>query len=164
MTSQANDFAQEKPIPLSQSNLHAQNTNLADGGTSTVADSSVTQGNQSTLSQSHTLTPSRGGTLKKKASLSKKSSLRRTGSKRNSHVGSTKDLAFADDSAVPQSNDAFHVPVPTTGTPTEVLANRFQGMHNAHKESNADDYSVEESTERYHHLLPRSPKVLRGKI
>ncbi len=86
----------------------------------------------STISQSHTLTPSRGGTLKKKRSLSKKGSVKRSGSRRNSYAGSVKGLGAADqqyDGANDdEMNDAFFTPVPTTGTPTEILAERFQSQ------------------------------------
>ena len=85
----------------------------------------------STMSQSHTLTPSRGGTLKKKRSLSKKGSVKRTGSRRSSYAGSIKGLDTGgqqyDGANDAQTNDAFFTPVPTTGSPTEILANRFQG-------------------------------------
>ena len=88
----------------------------------------------SSMSQSHTLTPSRGGTLKKKQSL-KRSGSKRTGSRRNSFAGSIKGLAVGDqqyDGADDeQMNSAFFTPVPTTGSPTEILANRFQGKLSA---------------------------------
>lgn len=90
----------------------------------------------STMSQSHTLTPSRGGTLKKKRSLSKKGSVKRSGSRRNSYAGSVKGLGFADqqyDGANDdEMNSAFFTPVPTTGTPTEILADRFQSSSPCH--------------------------------
>lgn len=88
----------------------------------------------STISQSHTLTPSRGGTLKKRQSLSRKNSLKRSGSRKDSRPGSVKSLTFADDVGGHGSemNSAFFTPVPTTGSPTEILANRFQGrFHDA---------------------------------
>lgn len=72
--------------------------------------------------------PSRGGTLKKRRSLSRKGSLKR----KSSHLGT-----FGGHSADGQEdvvanynsemNDAFYTPVPTRGSPTEILANRFQG-------------------------------------
>lgn len=88
----------------------------------------------STMSQSHTLTPSRGGTLKKRQSLKKKGSLRRSASGKNSRPGSIK--SFRDDQELYAGNDAemnnaFFTPVPTTGSPTEILANRFQGTISA---------------------------------
>lgn len=84
----------------------------------------------STMSQSHTLTPSRGGTLKKRQSLKKKSSLRRSASGKNSRPGSIR--SFGGEKEVysgdqDELNNAFFTPVPTSGSPTEILANRFQG-------------------------------------
>lgn len=76
---------------------------------------------------------SRSGTLRKKASLSKKGSLRRNGSRRSMRAGSVRSLSLGDrekyhSEGVDDVNSAFMVPIPTTGNPTEVLANRFQGM------------------------------------
>lgn len=70
-----------------------------------------------------------GGTLKKKASLSKRGSLRRNGSRRSVRAGSVKSLSLGDREKYNDEdmNSAFVVPIPTTGNPTEVLANRFQG-------------------------------------
>ena len=80
------------------------------------------------MSQSHTLTPSRGGTLKKRQSLSRKNSLKRSGSRKGSRPGSVRSSSFADgvEGYGSEMNSAFYTPVPTTGTPTEILAERFQ--------------------------------------
>jgi len=48
-------------------------------------------------------------------------------------AGSVRSLSLGDrekynTDGVEDMNSAFAVPVPTTGNPTEVLANRFQGM------------------------------------
>ena len=72
--------------------------------------------------------PSRGGTLKKRRSLSRKGSLKR----KSSHLGTFGGHASdAQDEVVAnynsEMNDAFYTPVPTRGSPTEILANRFQG-------------------------------------
>jgi len=87
----------------------------------------------STMSQSQTLTPSRGGTLKKKASISKRASVKRSGSRKASGPGSVRLLPAGKDTFPgvdgDEINNAFFVPVPTTGNPTEILVNRFQGMH-----------------------------------
>ncbi|KAL8732158.1 MAG: hypothetical protein Q9166_002905 [cf. Caloplaca sp. 2 TL-2023] len=126
------DFAQGLP---NETSMLSQTDNSHDLSTSqrgsTLVDSGAGGGmhrSDSTMSQSHTLTPSRGGTLKKKRSLSKKGSVKRTGSRRNSYAGSIAGLGTAEqyDGANEQMNDAFFTPVPTTGTPTEILANRFQ--------------------------------------
>lgn len=81
----------------------------------------------SVLSQGETLIPSRGGTLKKKASLRKTGSLKRSSSRRSSRAGSVRSLALQP--GEDEAHSAFHSPVPTTGNPTEILANRFQGTN-----------------------------------
>ncbi|MCJ1381892.1 hypothetical protein MMC17_005004 [Xylographa soralifera] len=86
----------------------------------------------STMSQSQTLTPSRGGTLKKKQSLKKSGSIRRSGSTRSARPGSVKSLELGESEKYTDGHgdelySAFFTPVPTSGNPTEILANRFQG-------------------------------------
>lgn len=75
--------------------------------------------------------PSRQGTLKKKPSLSKKSSVKRSGSRRSSRAGSVRSVYLGEkekyDAAPEEHMSAFYTPIPTTGTPTDVLAHRFQG-------------------------------------
>ncbi|OQE24401.1 hypothetical protein PENSTE_c007G04837 [Penicillium steckii] len=84
----------------------------------------------SQMSHTRSPTPSRSGTLRKKASLSKKGSLRRNGSRKSLRAGSVKSLNLGDrekyTDGTEDPNSAFLVPIPTTGNPTEVLANRFQ--------------------------------------
>lgn len=129
------DFAHGAPdaiSPLSQSDLQGQSAYMnqdSQRGSSTVGGNEM-QRADSSMSQSHTLTPSRGGTLKKRQSLSRKNSLKRSGSRKGSPPGSVRSLAFADDVVGHGSemNNAFFTPVPTSGSPTEILANRFQGM------------------------------------
>ena len=70
-----------------------------------------------------TATPSRGGTLKKRGSLKKRASLGRSGSKRSMRAGSMKNFRDPDD----DFHSIFATPVPTTGSPTELLGDRFQG-------------------------------------
>lgn len=89
----------------------------------------------SQMSQSHTLTPSRGGTLKKKPSLGKKGSLRKSGSRKSSRAGSVRSMFLGEKEKYSSAggddpNNAFYVPIPTTGSPTDILANRFQGTSN----------------------------------
>jgi len=78
--------------------------------------------------------PSRGGTLKKKASLKRGSSLRRSGSRRSSKAGSVRSLAFQTSGDEDEMHSAFYSPVPTTGNPTEILANRFQAWRKVLKD------------------------------
>lgn len=88
----------------------------------------------SQMSQSHTVMPSRGGTLKKKASLRKTGSIKRSSSRRSSRAGSVRSLALGEKEKYGEGgefNSAFYTPVPTVGTPTDVLANRFQGTSTA---------------------------------
>jgi hypothetical protein len=67
---------------------------------------------------------SRSNTLKKQKSLSRKSSLKRSGSRKSLAAGSIKGISGGNE----EYNSVFHTPIPTTGTPTEILANRFQGL------------------------------------
>ena len=128
------DFAQGVPnvrSSPSQGNLHNQNSHLNEdmGASSTLGDNSEIRRADSSMSQSHTLTPSRGGTLKKRQSLSRKNSMKRSGSKKASRPESVKSSSFTDDKGNTEANNAFYTPVPTQGSPTEILANRFQGTY-----------------------------------
>ncbi|OJD38091.1 ph domain protein [Diplodia corticola] len=70
---------------------------------------------------------SRSGTLKKKGSVSRKGSLKRSGSRRSIRAGSIKGMPMGDETTDPESfNNIFNTPVPTSGTPTDILVNRFQ--------------------------------------
>lgn len=91
------------------------------------------QRSASQMSQVRSPTPSRSGTLRKKASLSRKGSLRRNGSRRSLRAGSVRSLSLGDREryhadGTEDLNSAFVVPIPTDRSPTEALANRFQGM------------------------------------
>lgn len=69
---------------------------------------------------------SRSNTLKKKASLRRSGSLKRSGSRRSMKAGSVRSLALQPNPDQEEMNSAFYCPVPTAGSPTDVLANRFQ--------------------------------------
>ncbi|KAK8053395.1 hypothetical protein PG996_012696 [Apiospora saccharicola] len=69
---------------------------------------------------------SRGNTLKKKGSLRRSGSLKRSSSRRSMKAGSVRSLALQSSHDPEEAFSAFYCPVPTTGNPTEVLANRFQ--------------------------------------
>ena len=71
--------------------------------------------------------PSRSGTLKKRQSVSRKTSLKRSGSRKSLRAGSTKGVAHGDRTDDHEYNSAFYTPIPTSSSPTEILANRFQG-------------------------------------
>ncbi|KAI0015847.1 hypothetical protein F4780DRAFT_41641 [Xylariomycetidae sp. FL0641] len=77
---------------------------------------------------------SRGNTLKKKNSLRKSSSLRRSGSRRSMKAGSVRSLALQSAHDTDEIHSAFFCPVPTSGNPTEVLANRFQSWRKVLKD------------------------------
>jgi hypothetical protein len=88
------------------------------------------QRSNSQMSQSATYVPSRGGTLKKKAPLQKSGSLKRSGSKKSDYAGSVRSLrpGEKEKNQPEEYNNAFYCPIPTAGSPTELLSNRFQGM------------------------------------
>lgn len=98
---------------------------------SSILDGTLQRSN-SAMSQGETLTPSRGGTLKKKASLKRGSSLKRNSSRRSSRAGSVRSLALQPSGDSDEMHSAFYSPVPTSGNPTEILANRFQGRYQCH--------------------------------
>ena len=86
---------------------------------------------ESQMAMSHPALPSRASTLKKKASLSKRGSFRRSSSRKSSRAGSVRSINFGEKERYgvteDEQNSAFYVPIPTSGSPTELLANRFQG-------------------------------------
>lgn len=71
---------------------------------------------------------SRGNTLRKKASVRRSLSLKRSGSRRSMKAGSVRSLALQATTDQDEMHSAFYCPVPTSANPTEVLANRFQGL------------------------------------
>ncbi|KAL4776339.1 hypothetical protein BDW60DRAFT_82247 [Aspergillus nidulans var. acristatus] len=100
---------------------------------------SIMQRSASAMSHSRAATPTRSGTLKKKSSLSKRGSLRRSGSRRSMRAGSVRSLALGDREKYAVDgeedvNSAFYIPVPTSGNPTEVLAERFQAWRKVLKD------------------------------
>lgn len=75
----------------------------------------------------HGISLSRGNTLKKKSSLRRSASLKRSSSRRSMKAGSVRSLALQSSHEQDEIHSAFHCPVPTSGAPTEILAQRFQG-------------------------------------
>lgn len=118
--------------PLSQS-VNQQNSGKfneewdASQRGSSIIDGNNMQRSNSVMSQGETLIPSRGGTLKKKASLRRGPSLKRSSSRRSSRAGSVRSLVLQPGGEIDEMHSAFFSPVPTSGNPTEILANRFQG-------------------------------------
>jgi len=68
-------------------------------------------------------TPIRGATIKKKGN-SVRRGVSRASSKRSIRMQPVRRSVNPD----ADFYNVFNVPIPTTGNPTEVLANRFQGM------------------------------------
>ncbi|KAK5995770.1 Phosphatidylinositol 4,5-bisphosphate-binding protein SLM1 [Cladobotryum mycophilum] len=81
--------------------------------------------NSYVLGDDHQL-PQRGNTLKKKSSLRRARSLVRSTSRRSMRAGSVKSLALQSASDPDEIHSVFYCPVPTSGSPTEILVNRFQ--------------------------------------
>ncbi|KAF7912399.1 uncharacterized protein EAF01_001420 [Botrytis porri] len=95
---------------------------------SSIIEGSNMHRSHSVMSQGDTLIPSRGGTLKKKASL------KRSGSRRSSRAGSVRSLVVHPQGDIDEAHSAFYSPVPTSGNPTDVLANRFQAWRKVLKD------------------------------
>ena len=74
--------------------------------------------------------PSRNNTLKKKASMRRSTgatgSLKRSGSRKSLAAGSIKSVAGGNETE--DFNSAFYTPVPTHGSPTDILANRISDL------------------------------------
>ncbi|TID14348.1 ph domain-containing protein [Venturia nashicola] len=75
---------------------------------------------------------SRSNTLRKSKGVSRKTSLKRSGSRKSTAAGSIKTMTGV--SGDKEYNSVFHTPIPTSGTPTEILANRFQSWRKFLKE------------------------------
>ncbi len=123
--------------PLSQSveRRDMQPLEMSGGGRDATPASNGDAGGLMRGNSSATELPSRGGTLKKKASLGRKSSLKRSDSRKSTRTESVKSLILGHSEKLvvgdeDHMNNVYFTPVPTSGTPTEVLANRFQGKHN----------------------------------
>jgi hypothetical protein len=180
------DFNQGAPNTVSRLTQSAQSTqpttvgeegnDLPHGSSSVDREQSrERQRVNSTTSQSHTVTPSRGGTLKKRRSLSRKGSLKRELSRRSSRPGSIKGVGLDGQGehvgdAGSEYNSVFHTPVTTSGSPTEILATRFQGGLSSTPTTlaahwfglaNHMRYRLAQSTQGLDHLLSRHSKIVR---
>nr|OQO15409.1 hypothetical protein B0A51_17136 [Rachicladosporium sp. CCFEE 5018] len=114
------DFAHGNPSasessPLAQSQGYQSDEPHSVGVNRSASTASTAVGRQST--------PSRNNTLKKKASVKRMGSLKRSSS-RKSLAGSIKGVGNSADEQ--DYNNVFFTPIPTQGSPTEILANRFQ--------------------------------------
>ncbi|OAA81863.1 PH domain containing protein [Akanthomyces lecanii RCEF 1005] len=70
--------------------------------------------------------PIRNNTLRKKGSVRRAGSLGRSASRRSNRAGSVRSLALQSSSDRDEGHSAFYCPVPTSGNPTTILAERFQ--------------------------------------
>lgn len=70
--------------------------------------------------------PIRNNTLRKKGSVRRAGSLGRSASRRSNRAGSVRSLALQSSSDRDEGHSAFYCPVPTSGNPTIILAERFQ--------------------------------------
>ncbi|KAI4634420.1 hypothetical protein J4E83_001738 [Alternaria metachromatica] len=129
-TSAVNDFGNS---PLSAPNERSRLGRFEEDFDARTRGSSVIEGDmhQRSSSRSSTLnqgaTPSRSGTLKKKNSVKRASSMKRSGSRRSMHAGSIRGVTIDDqEHGYDREDSVFYTPVPTKGTPTEILAERFQ--------------------------------------
>lgn len=121
----AQDFSGATGAPVETSPL---SQSVPQPGTGTSDDMEQRPMSKGSTAPSTTLAsegPSRHNTLKKKNSVKRQSSLKRSGSKKS--LRSAKSVTIDPDALDPGFNNVFHTPVPTHGTPTDILANRFQG-------------------------------------
>ncbi|KAF2758167.1 hypothetical protein EJ05DRAFT_379637 [Pseudovirgaria hyperparasitica] len=119
--------------PLAQSYQHGGMAKFNEEFDASQRGSSLIDGNglhRSASTASTTLhstgTPSRSGTLKKRGSVKRNASLKRSGSRKSLRAGSIKGVPSGDGAGEDTHNSVFHTPIPTSGTPTDILANRFQ--------------------------------------
>ncbi|KAK0669767.1 hypothetical protein QBC41DRAFT_223255 [Cercophora samala] len=102
----------------SKSNNHVNNTAMQRSSSYAGSVAGITNDGAPSLS--------RGNTLKKKASMRRSGSLKRSSSRRSMKAGSVRSLALQPTTDQDELHSAFYCPVPTSGSPTEILANRFQ--------------------------------------
>ncbi|KAI9932781.1 hypothetical protein ASPWEDRAFT_166435 [Aspergillus wentii DTO 134E9] len=119
--------------------------------------------------QSRSAAPSRSGTLKKKSSLSKRGSMRRSGSRRSLRAGSVRSLSLGDKEkygveGADDPNSAFHIPIPTDGSPTDVLANRFQAWRRTLKDLILFFKEVQKSYETRSKLFLSASNVINNTV
>jgi len=128
--------AGDNPLSASQSangrfteewDASQRGSSLLDGGAAGSRNMHRTSSYMSNAGPDELHLPSRSNTLKKKASLRRSASLKRSSSRRSMRAGSVRSLALQSSSDPDEAHSAFFCPVPTSGNPTDVLANRFQG-------------------------------------
>ena len=105
--------------------------------------------------------PSRNNTLKKKSSMRRTGSLKRSSSRKSLKAGSIKGVNTTTDDGH-DFNSAFHTPIPTQGTPTEVLANRFQAWRQLLKSLIAYFREIQASYETRAKAISKVQHVIQG--
>ncbi|KAI0880952.1 uncharacterized protein GGS22DRAFT_78210 [Annulohypoxylon maeteangense] len=115
--------------PTSQQNHYPQSTMQRANSVSSRQD--VITGDNASV---HGMSLSRGNTLKKKNSLRRSGSLKRSSSRRSMKAGSVRSLALQSSHDSDEIHSAFYCPVPTSGSPTELLSNRFQAWRKTLKD------------------------------
>lgn len=125
----AADFAQGNPnlaSPLGQSMSTAPNAGMFSEGSEAVKDGTggVDQATSTATTAVQASAPSRSNTLKKRGSVRRTNSLKRSNSKRSLKAGSLSGFGGVDSNQ--EYNSFSSTPIPTQGSPTEILANRFQ--------------------------------------
>ncbi|KAF2743691.1 hypothetical protein M011DRAFT_471236 [Sporormia fimetaria CBS 119925] len=108
--------------------------------------------------------PSRSGTLKKRSSVKRSGSLKRSGSKRSQYAGSIRGVSIDDEEHANMQNSVFYTPVPTSGSPTEILANRFQAWRKLIKDLIAYFREVSASYEHRAKALLKVSNVINNTI
>jgi hypothetical protein len=94
-------------------------SSVLDGGD--VPQRSASRASRASTTLNQGAAPSRSGTLKKKGSV------KRSGSRKSVHAGSIRGVTIDDgERAYGREDSVFFTPVPTKGSPTEILADRFQ--------------------------------------
>lgn len=114
----------DSPLPRHMQN-HGNNNNMSSIQRSN-SFSGSTSGRGGDTDGASIIQVSRSNTLKKKSSLRRNGSLGRSSSRRSTKAGSVRSLALQSNVDEDETHSAFYCPVPTTGNPTEALANRFQ--------------------------------------
>ncbi|KAI1135439.1 hypothetical protein F5Y05DRAFT_405899 [Hypoxylon sp. FL0543] len=117
--------------PTSQPNHYQHSTMQRSSSISSRPEVLTTGGDAASV---HSISLSRGNTLKKKNSLRRSGSLKRSSSRRSMKAGSVRSLALQSSHDSDEMHSAFYCPVPTSGSPTEVLSNRFQAWRKVLKD------------------------------
>ncbi|KAI1207442.1 uncharacterized protein F4807DRAFT_452824 [Annulohypoxylon truncatum] len=115
--------------PASQQNHYPHSTMQRANSVSSRQD--VITGDNASI---HNMSLSRGNTLKKKSSLRRSGSLKRSSSRRSMKAGSVRSLVLQSSHDSDEIHSAFYCPVPTSGSPTELLSNRFQAWRKTLKD------------------------------